>query len=228
MCNLTRSIPASCGKSVPGVRKIWLARKANAVTYTYANDDFSYISFILNSAGNPTPYYEFEGDLDFNASLEELDQTANGRSFPQSFTLRFAEMAKEKRSVLESMIYDQLSCVYLDRNGRYWLLGQENGLKATGLPRNIRYRRRWESVRCYFDRPRTVPATRSERHQFHLHVSQWWARSNQRHAMDKESWWQWAEWGHYHDPEYVGGFLLEFPRMPLSQLGNQPLIELMQ
>jgi hypothetical protein len=41
-------------------------------------------------------------------------------------------MAKEKRAVLESMIYDQLSCVYLDRNGRYWLLGQENGLKATG------------------------------------------------------------------------------------------------
>jgi hypothetical protein len=94
MCNLTRSIPASCGKSVPGVRKIWLARKANAVTYTYANDDFSYISFILNSAGNPTPYYEFEGDVDFNASLEELDQTSKWSVVPSVVHLAICRNGK--------------------------------------------------------------------------------------------------------------------------------------
>jgi hypothetical protein len=227
MCNLTRSIPASCGKSVPGVRKIWLARKANAVTYTYANDDFSYISFILNSAGNPTPYYEFEGDLDFNASLEELDQTANGRSFPQSFTLRFAEMAKEKRAVLESMIYDQLSCVYLDRNGRYWLLGQENGLKATGY--------QGTSDTGGGGNRYVVTLTGRERFLQREVNGANFIYTSPNGGQGQTNVTPWIKNLGGSGPN--GGITTilntwevpaQFPRMPLSQLGNQPLIEVMQ
>ena len=123
-------MPRSCGESVPGIRKIWLARKANAVTFLYANDDFSIVDWILNSASNPTPFFEFECDHEFDECEEVLERNSNGRSFPQSLTMRFAQMAKEKRAICESLIYDRFVCVFQDRNGRYWIVGQENGLRC--------------------------------------------------------------------------------------------------
>lgn len=123
-------MPPSCGQSVPGIRKIWLARKANAVMFRYLNDEFSYVDWILNANGNPTSFFEFECDHDFDECEEVLERNSNGRSFPQSLTMRFAQMAKEKRAVCESLIYDRFVCVFLDRNGRYWIVGQENGLRC--------------------------------------------------------------------------------------------------
>jgi hypothetical protein len=130
MCLLTSGPVKSCGASVPGVRKVWLARKANSVSYRYANDDFSIIDWIMNAGGNPTPFHEFEADIEFAQSTEELQIDTAGKSFPQNITMRFAAMAREKRAVFESVIYDQCVCVYLDRNSRYWLLGQDHGLKT--------------------------------------------------------------------------------------------------
>lgn len=123
-------MPPSCGDSVPGIRKVWLARKANAVNFLYANDDFSTVDWIMNAGFNPTPFFEFECDVDFNESEEVLERNSNGRSFPQSLTLRFAQMAADKREIAESIIYDRFVCVYQDRNSRYWVVGQENGLRC--------------------------------------------------------------------------------------------------
>lgn len=131
MCLLTRSIPASCGQSVPGVKAVWFARLANAGLYLYANDDFSYIDWILRPTGNPTPFYEFECDIEFVTGTEVLDRGLNGKSFPQTFVMRFAQMQKEKRETFEAMIYDQLIVVYQDMNDRYWLLGQNFGLQLS-------------------------------------------------------------------------------------------------
>lgn len=139
MCLLTSSIPPSCGKSVPGMRKIWLARKANAMIFTHVNDNFSIVDMILNAQGTPTPFYEYECDVAYDNAPETFERNTNGRSFPVSLDLRFARMQAEKRSTLEALIYDTTIGVYVDRNGRYWVVGQDNGLRVseyTGTPDN--------------------------------------------------------------------------------------------
>lgn len=117
--------------SVPGIQNVWIARKANATVFTYLGDEFGIIEWIKNSAGNPTPFHEFECDLDFDEASQELQAGVNGRLLPVSVQLRFANMQQEKRSVLEALIHDKVVIAYLDNNLKYWLVGQENGLMCS-------------------------------------------------------------------------------------------------
>lgn len=98
--------------------------------YTYTADEFGIITFILNAQGSPTPFFEFECDEAYVTSDETLAINNRGKTFPQSVQLRFAAMAYDKRAVLESIINDLCVCVYLDNNGRYWLLGQDFGMQC--------------------------------------------------------------------------------------------------
>jgi hypothetical protein len=130
-CSLTNSIkPCPAELSLPGVQRVWLARKSNAMLFTYTNDDFGIITFILNSQGTPTPFYEFACDTAYVKSDESLSRNAKGKTFPQSVDLRFSRMSKEKRVILESIINDKVVCVYLDSNGKYWLMFQDNGAQC--------------------------------------------------------------------------------------------------
>lgn len=130
-CKVTKSIPPCASTfSVSGVQKVWLARKANATEYRYALDEMGIIQYIMNTAGNPTPFYEFECDSAYVTPNEDLAINERGKTFPQSITMRFAAMDYEKRAVLESIINDKTVCVYLDANQRYWLLGQDHGLQC--------------------------------------------------------------------------------------------------
>ena len=130
-CSLTTAIPpCPAQQSLPGVQRVWLARKSNAMEYRYTSDDFGIITWILTSAGNPTPFLEFACDSAYVTSDETLTRNTKGKTFPQSIVLRFAKMDKDKRASLEGIINDKCVCVYLDSNSKYWLLGQDNGLQC--------------------------------------------------------------------------------------------------
>lgn len=131
MCLLTSNIGPCTSMSIGGTRKVWLARKANATQFRYVGNELGIIQWILNGTGTPTPFLEFECDREFVASVEDLRIDGNGFSFPQSIPLRFAAMTYEKRKVLETLINDRIVVVYQDENGRYWLIGQFNGLQAS-------------------------------------------------------------------------------------------------
>lgn len=120
-----------CASSIGGVRRVWLAEKKYVTDYTYAADELGIIDRILNSGGNPSSFYEYDCDGEFVQAGEDLKIDQRGRSFPQTIRLRFAAMDYMKRATLQALIYTRLACVYEDQNGRYWLLGQEFGLKAT-------------------------------------------------------------------------------------------------
>lgn len=128
---LLTPIYGKCASSIGGVRRVWLADKKYVVDFTYAADELGIINHILNSGGNPSSFYEFDCDGEFVTSGEDLKIDQAGRSFPQSIRLRFAQMDYTKRATLQTLIYTRLACVYEDQNGKYWLLGQEFGLKAT-------------------------------------------------------------------------------------------------
>ena len=131
MASFTTPIKPKEVFSLGGVKRVWLADKKYVQDYTYQDDEFGIIELILTSSGVPSSFYEFHCDGEYVGSEETLNISQADRAFPQKINLRFAAMDHFKRAILETMIYTRLACVYEDNNGKMWLLGQEFGMKVT-------------------------------------------------------------------------------------------------
>jgi len=131
MCVLTSTI-SHCGPVVPGVSKMWIARRELAKTFLYPNvsrTGLSQVSEVTNN-GAAVPWYEFYCEIN-NTFEEQLSRTDQGGVFPQSLSCIFPKMDTDKRITFEQLTNDRVAVVVETRSSGYWLLGQEFGLKVS-------------------------------------------------------------------------------------------------
>ena len=131
-CALTSGYALGCRNNVGGISEIRLA--SWNVTGSVATNASGTVTGFTGYASGGTAFYKYElpkGVGQFtettNASIE------NGTIFyQQEMTLVINRLTQAVRNELRLASNGRLLAIVTDRNGKYWLLGETNGIEVTG------------------------------------------------------------------------------------------------
>ncbi len=123
-CALTSSIALGCKDAVGGLKKIYVTELENKATLTKTA---GVVSAFTLATGKRFWVYDFEKE---QADLVETinPSSENGTTFYSSeLKVRLNKRDTTKRNELILVAVNRLLIIALDRNGIYWLMGEENG-----------------------------------------------------------------------------------------------------
>lgn len=123
-CALTQGYTLDCRDNVGGIKTVYIAELSRKSALTIAASGFV-TAFTLTSGIFFT--YQLEKET---SSLTENIQTndVNGTLFFEQdlmFTIR--KLQASSRNEIKLLAQNRLMVIVLDRNGKYWLLGSDNG-----------------------------------------------------------------------------------------------------
>lgn len=124
-CTLTSDLDLGCRDSVGGIKKIYVTEHANLTAITSATGVISAITM-----ASTTQFFIYNLEKE---SAEWTETTTvsveNGTKFSeQSLTASITKMTAAKRNELKLLSQNRIAVIVLDRNGLYWLLGENNGM----------------------------------------------------------------------------------------------------
>jgi hypothetical protein len=128
-CALTSGYTLSCKDSAGGIKSVYFIEIDNVSGVTSASGTASAIAKANNRA-----FYKYNLQR-ATGSWEEAynDSAENGTSFhTQTLTIILNKMLAATSQEIKLLAQNRLMAVVEDRNGKYWLLGQENGLERSG------------------------------------------------------------------------------------------------
>lgn len=125
MCVLTAAISKPCGNGISGVKKMWAVEHSALGTFT---ETAGVITAMALDGGKSFYGWEMEpGQGQFTAPIQRSRD--NGTTFfEHKATCRFNRYETTKRNEIKIIASADIALIALDRNGKYWLLGKENGL----------------------------------------------------------------------------------------------------
>jgi len=128
-CALTQGYSIDCKDSAGGVKSVYFI-------------EFGNVSGITESAGTATAISKANNGVFYKynlqratASWEEAynDSPENGSSFnTQTLNIVLNKMQAATSQEIKLLAQNRLIAVVEDKNGKYWLLGQEHGLDRSG------------------------------------------------------------------------------------------------
>jgi len=139
-CKLTAGIAKGCKDNMGGLRKVWLTNKENIASFTPAIgstsplDEGIITAITMVTASPEYVFYEFNPNKDSSNWVENIQSNVqNGTiAYEQVLTLMFAKNEAAKRNQVKLLGQAELVAVVLDKNGKYWILGEENGIELSG------------------------------------------------------------------------------------------------
>jgi len=129
-CYISEGYTLDCrNASLGGLKTIWiLGNSGNTISSTTSDADGYYTSI----SGNGT-FFKFEL-AKASSSWEEaisVNTTAQSVAFVPTLTLSFPKLNQLLRNTFFELVkQNEIYAVVLDTNGRYWLVGPQNGLTA--------------------------------------------------------------------------------------------------
>ena len=135
------SITTSCTSNLPSIKQLWIGQFESAkFTYTYLEQtdaDGNQIKEAVSAATlnkDAKPWVTFNFKRNTGELTSEYTLNDNGSFyFQNSVNLVFAKIDNSKRLSLEAVCSGECSCIVLDSNGQYWLLGGENAVSMSSL-----------------------------------------------------------------------------------------------
>lgn len=135
------SITTSCTSNLPSISKLWIGQFESAkFTYTYLEQTDADGNQIIEAVSGATlvsgskPWVTFNFKRNTGELTSEYTLNDNGSFyFTNSVNLVFAKIDNSKRLSLEAVASGECSCIVLDSNGQYWLLGGENAVSMSSL-----------------------------------------------------------------------------------------------
>jgi len=122
MASLNEGYLRGCKDGSGGVKSFWLFPWVKYSRKVIERNGIELTAFPNNTI------YKFEGN--FSSSFTDAASfDKNGEKFDQTLNVTFTKMANT--FYFENVREQLLRAVVLDNNGNYWLLGQDNGLRAT-------------------------------------------------------------------------------------------------
>lgn len=125
--------------TIGGIKKIWLGSRSKFGKWRYTETaNYQFGEVIGNSQNNawyPLPVRKADSNFTIKQELTPA------RSYLITLTLNFNQMEILKRDAFERMAVSRDSMfIVSDYNGKFWLLGEENGMDSdlTGKSDNIR------------------------------------------------------------------------------------------
>ena len=135
------SISTSCTSNLPSIKNLWIGQYQSAnFTYTYLEQTDADGNQIIDAVSGATlvsgskPWVTFNFKKNTGELTSEYTLNDNGSFyFTNSVNLVFAKLDNSKRLSLEAVCSGECSCIVLDSNGQYWLLGGENPVSMSSL-----------------------------------------------------------------------------------------------
>jgi hypothetical protein len=128
-CALTSGFTLDCRDSVGGIKAILVAEVKNKGTITASA---GVITAFTMASGKQFFRYEFRKQTgSFTETIVTNDE--NGTLFyEQSITAQLSRLEATKRNELFLLAKNNVMVIVEDRNGKYWLMGQEDGMVLSG------------------------------------------------------------------------------------------------
>ena len=140
------SITTSCGSNIPSIKQMWIGN-FGSVTPTYA-----YVTNVTDADGNQviesvkglaldntTPEYWVEYAFRKNTCSASSEITINDNGshyFTNALNMVFAKQDTNKRLNVEAIASGDCSAIYLDGNGKYWLMNLDAEVTLTTATAN--------------------------------------------------------------------------------------------
>lgn len=128
-CNLTQNMIIDCRDSVGGLKEVLFIEYDNVTAITEAS---GVVTTITVASGKQFRRWQLPKEAGF--FTETLNSNVqNGTLFyQQELTIVANKMNANSRNELMLLAQNRLLSIGLDNNGKYWLLGKERALDATG------------------------------------------------------------------------------------------------
>ena len=124
-CNLTQGFEVGCGDGVGGVVEFLIGNHATQGEVTVNASGM--VSAIAGSAF----MYSYEAEK-ATSTLKEVATVSreNGTTYyDQTATYILNKTSQEKRNEIRLLAQARLSVIVKDKNGKYWLMGEEAGIR---------------------------------------------------------------------------------------------------
>lgn len=132
-CNsLTGGIAKSCELSSGGLRKVYITDLCNINSLVLASPSGKISAINMASA---TGFYEFSFPKNSSGYTEELtsEEIAGSQFYTQTLTLVINRREKVKGDTIQLLAaFKRLAIIVLDSNGKFWLLGNDEGMTLSG------------------------------------------------------------------------------------------------
>lgn len=140
------SITTSCGSNIPSIKQMWIGNFGSVTpTYTYVTgvtdaDGNQVIESVTGLAlDNTTPEYWVEYAFRKNTCSASSEMTINDNGshyFTNALNMVFAKQDTNKRLNVEAIASGDCSCIYLDGNGKYWIMNLDAEVTLTTATAN--------------------------------------------------------------------------------------------
>lgn len=126
-CIIDSGYSLGCRDNVGGIKGVWIASFDENAAYSDSAGEISSVASSTSPQPNYYKYDQFTEAASFsqtgNFSLE------NGTVFyDQQLTLTFHKQETELRNKLILLSQARMSIIIQDQNGKFWLMGMENGV----------------------------------------------------------------------------------------------------
>lgn len=125
-CALTQGYTLDCRDNVGGIKEKYVTEHANITAITAAS---GIITAITMASGTMFRKYELEKETgSFTENIQTND--ANGTIFyEQDSVMPIRKLQASLRNEIKLLAQNRLVIIEKDRNGKYWLLGENNGME---------------------------------------------------------------------------------------------------
>lgn len=128
-CALSQGYTLDCKDSLGGIKAAWFIAHSNVTAVTEAS---GVVSAITKSAGKV--FYKYQLVRNTSSVTENITSSVeNGTVFyAQELSIILNKMQANTRNEILLLAKNNLMAVVEDANGKYWLLGEGNGLDLSG------------------------------------------------------------------------------------------------
>lgn len=127
-------ISQACKNSIGGVKTIYAARKEDVTAVTVTATEGTGVDTVTAiTMATGKVFYEYKGTKDSSnfVSTYTVAPEAGSAYWNTVLTTQWAQMDSVKRAQLLALLVDELIIIALDRNGKYWMLGKDNGMEGS-------------------------------------------------------------------------------------------------
>lgn len=140
------SITTSCGSNIPSIKQMWIGNFGSVTpTYTYVtgvtdadgNQVIESVSALALDGTTPEYWVEYAFRKNTCSASSEMTINDNGSHyFTNALNMVFAKQDTNKRLNVEAIASGDCSAIYLDGNGKYWVLNLDAEVTLTTATAN--------------------------------------------------------------------------------------------
>lgn len=127
-CALTKGFTKDCRDAVGGIKSMWVFNKGDVTIDTEVAGAITAIS------GSVSDVFEYELRRENAVYNETINNSLENHTlyYGQELAFSIAKMESTKRNELKLVAGANVTVVFLDNNGVYWLIGKTFGLQLGG------------------------------------------------------------------------------------------------